>query len=96
MDVAGLEWDNGNWDKCQKHGVSPAEIELLFRNQPMILPDRTGGAEVRFNAIGVAGERYLFVVFTIRPVGGEQRIRPISARYMHAKEVAAYERAKGS
>ena len=25
--ILGLEWDDGNFAKCQKHGVSPEEIE---------------------------------------------------------------------
>jgi uncharacterized DUF497 family protein len=70
-------------------------IEQVFRSQPLILPDRTGRAEARFNAIGIAEKRHLFIVFTIRSARGEQRIRPISARYMHAKKVEAYERSKG-
>jgi uncharacterized protein len=36
--------------------------------------------------------RWVFVVFTIRVRAGHRMIRPISARYMHAKEVAAYEK----
>jgi uncharacterized protein len=37
--VAGFDWDGGNRAKCQKHGVSIAEIEELFRNAPRIAPD---------------------------------------------------------
>jgi uncharacterized protein len=33
----------------------------------------------------------MFVAFTIRMRGTERLIRPISARYMHAKEIRAYE-----
>jgi hypothetical protein len=28
---AGFDWDTGNWEKCQKHGVSIAEIEAVLR-----------------------------------------------------------------
>jgi hypothetical protein len=35
--------------------------------------------------------RPLFVVFTIRVRGRQRFIRPISARYMHAKEIESYE-----
>lgn len=31
--IAGFNWDNGNSEKCQKHGVSIEEIEALFFNQ---------------------------------------------------------------
>ena len=43
------------------------------------------------NAMG----RPMFVAFTIRAKEGRHLIRPISARYMHAKEARAYE-AQGS
>ena len=35
--------------------------------------------------------RYVFGVFMLRDVEGQTRLRPISARYMHQKEVAHYE-----
>jgi uncharacterized DUF497 family protein len=55
--------------------------------------DWTDGPETRFNAIGRnAAGRHLFIVFAVREVAGERLIRPISARYMHGKEVIHYER----
>lgn len=35
--------------------------------------------------------RHLLIAFTYREVDGVQLIRPISARFMHAKEVSHYE-----
>ena len=35
--------------------------------------------------------RPLFVAFTIRVKGRQRFVRPISARYMHAKEIESYE-----
>lgn len=99
MDVNEVEWDEGNWPKCAKHGVSKEEVEwVLLGSDPMILPDRTGSvSEVRYNAVGRTEQgRALFVVFTVREQAGVQRFRPISARYMHAKEIASYERQKGT
>jgi uncharacterized DUF497 family protein len=56
-------------------------------------PDRTAGPETRFNAVGRTGEgRHAFIVFTIRQVGLDSLLRPISARYMHQKEIDHYER----
>ncbi len=94
MHVSGFDWDDGNWPKCASHGVSKAEIEAMFHGTPMVLPDRTGvGGETRLNAIGLTeAERHLFVVFTIRETDGVALIRPISARYMHQKEIDHYER----
>lgn len=35
--------------------------------------------------------RYVFLVFPLRTIRGRALIRPISARYMHKKEVIRYE-----
>jgi uncharacterized protein len=92
-EVAGFEWDAGNLEKCQKHGVSAVEIEVTLRRRPMIRPDiRHSQAEQRFQAIGKASGRYIFVAFTLRKKAGSLYIRPISARYMHRKEIEAYEK----
>jgi hypothetical protein len=49
--------------------------------------------EERLKAIGKRREgRYIFLVFTIRERNGDRFIRPISARCMHRKEVAHYEK----
>ena len=58
------------------------------------MPDRyPEDAETRFDAVGKnADGRHVFVVFTIRERNGQRFIRPISARYMHGKEIASYER----
>jgi uncharacterized protein len=93
--VAGFDWDDGNRAKCTKHGVSIAEIEALFRLPNRIAPDIAHSiVESRFLAIGRGGGmRPVFVAFTLREAGGETFIRPISARYMHRKELAHYEQA---
>jgi len=42
-----------NLEKCQKHGVSVAEIESLFLRPIAVLPDPTHSrGEERFKAIG--------------------------------------------
>ena len=94
MEFDGFDWDEGNWPKCGKHGVSRAEIEAVFAAEPFVGPDQTVSEEVRLNAIAAIGGRHVFVAFTIRQIGGETRIRPISARYMHDKEVRRYEQFK--
>lgn len=88
-----LDWDAGNLAKCQSHGVSIEEIESLFRGDPYFAPDAVHSIiEKRYFAIGrTQAGRALFVVFTFREAGEEeQMIRPISARYMHAKEAKRY------
>ena len=94
--VAGFDWDEGNWPKCGKHGVSKAEIEHVLRSRPLVLPDRhPRDRETRFDAVGQNEDgRYIFVVFTLREGAGKRRVRPISARYMHQKEIEHYESQK--
>lgn len=96
MDVIGFDWDKGNWPKCGKHGVSHAEIEQAIANNPLVLKDRyPDNIEERFNAVGCNNaERHIFVVFTIRESSKGKLIRPVSARYMHEKEVKQYEQTR--
>jgi len=93
MRVAGFDWDDGNSAKCQKHGVTRAEIESLFLGAHQVAPDSAHSeAELRQLAIGrTETGRPLFVVFTLRRRGDMVLIRPISARYMHAREIERYE-----
>ncbi|HEX9326245.1 MAG TPA: BrnT family toxin [Reyranella sp.] len=72
-----------------------AAIESLFAKSIAILPDPQHSArEKRLKAIGFTAEgRAAFLIFTVRRRRGHRLIRPISARYMHAKEVRAYEKA---
>ena len=92
--VSGFDWDDGNRKKCQKHGVSIAEIEVLFVGSPHIAPNPKHSAEEdRFVAIGrTSTGRPVFVAFTMRTKNKGRFIRPVSARYMHAEEIAAYEK----
>jgi hypothetical protein len=91
--IDGFDWDSGNRAKCAKHGVSAAEIEALFRGSVFVRPDaKHSGSEERQWAIGKTDEGgWVFLVFTIRKRAGRHFIRPISARYMHKKEVKHYE-----
>ncbi len=93
MKITGFNWDKGNWPKCGKHGVSREEIERLFLDsEVLIAPDvkHTTSDECRHIAAGQVDGRAIFVAFAFRG----SLIRPISARYMHSKEVKNYE--KGS
>jgi len=91
----GFDWDDGNRAKCQKHGVSIATIESLFDRPIAILPDPAhSDQETRLKAVGkTAKGRFVLIVFTRRMRRSVNLIRPISARYMHKKEVADYEKA---
>lgn len=89
----GFDWDAANMEKCCKHGVTLEEIEFLFHGQLDVFPDVAHSIkETRFLGIGkTLTGRYLFVAFTLRTKAGELFIRPISARYMHLREVKHYE-----
>ena len=92
---AGFDWDAGNREKCRKHGVSILEIEELFEGILVILRDdaHSSAGEERHLAIGkTALGRHVLIAFTFRLRRGQSVIRPISARYMHKKEIAYYEK----
>jgi hypothetical protein len=52
--VAGFDWDDGNREKCCKHGVTREEIESLFRGGTLRLyPDPAHSvSETRYLGIG--------------------------------------------
>jgi uncharacterized DUF497 family protein len=93
--LAGFDWSAGNDAKCRKHGVSVAEIEAVLRGTVTILRDdiHSTVAEERLVASGKTKQgRHVFLVFTLRDYDGKTLIRPISARYMHKKDIAHYEK----
>ena len=92
--ISGFQWDSGNREKCQKHGVSITEIENLFAGPLATSPDESHSqTEYRFQAIGkTKAGRGIFVIYTLRQQGKDTFIRPLSARYMHKKEVKSYEK----
>lgn len=94
MKIAGIEWDEGNWPKCGKHGVSQADIEHVLTTTTLRIRD-PNPSEPRFRtaASGLDG-RVIFVVYTHRERSGKTYLRPISARFMHEKEVKEYEQVK--
>jgi len=89
--IGEFEWDTGNLDKSYlKHGISPKEAEEIFVNEgSLVLPDlKHSQKEDRFiivgqNFVGV----YIFAVIN-------NRVRIISARKMHRKEVKKYVQVK--
>ncbi len=91
MNIDGFDWDRGNWPKCGKHGVSREEIEQVLLGEPAVMPDPCPD-EPRKRAIGKTQTgRYVFLVFMLREIDERTVLRPISARYMHKKEVDHYE-----
>jgi uncharacterized protein len=92
--VVGFDWGAGNERKSlEKHGVSQAEAEQAFFNEPLLVleDDRHSFVEARFHALGRTYEdRRLHITFTMRRDGA--LIRVISARDMSARERSAYEK----
>jgi uncharacterized DUF497 family protein len=91
--LAGFDWDDGNREKCQKHGVALEEVETALSGSVRVYPDPAHSAiETRYLGIGkTATGRHVLIAFTYRTIGEERIIRPISARFMHAKEIQHYE-----
>jgi uncharacterized protein len=92
--IVGFDWDEGNARKNEKHGVTQSEIEQVFFRQPLIVSgdQKHSSMEQRHHSLGrTERDRYLHVTFTLRERG--TLIRPISARPMHRKERAIYEKA---
>lgn len=89
-----FEWDRDNLDKnYEKHGISAKEAEEIFVNEELfVLPDvKHSQKEPRYIALGSTRERKnLFVVFTVR----NEKIRIVSVRSMHRKEIEKYEKAQ--
>lgn len=93
--ITGFDWDAGNARKnLDGHGVSQAEAEQLFFNEPLVMADaRHSDEEPRYHALGETDQgRRLHVTFTLRRQG--TLVRVISARDMHRKERSVYEQAK--
>ncbi|MQM32776.1 MAG: hypothetical protein CRU78_20725 [Candidatus Accumulibacter phosphatis] len=92
--ITGFEWDDGNARKNEKHGVSRAEAEQTFFNEPLLLLTDVlhSQREPRFHALGKTDEgRLPHITFTLRHSGNFVRV--ISARSMHRKERTIYEQA---
>ena len=92
--VIEFDWDKGNLDKSyRKHGISSKETEEVFVSEEFfVIPDvKHSQAETRFIGLGqtITGKK-LLVIFTMR----QNKIRIISARRIHRKEVDKYEKAK--
>jgi uncharacterized DUF497 family protein len=98
MEFDGFDWDDGNWPKCGRHGVSKEEIEdVLSAEDTRTFPDVSHSlTEDREIAVGqsLRTGRTVAIFFTRRQLGEDLLLRPFSARYMHEKEVRKYERTR--
>jgi uncharacterized protein len=93
MKIIGFDWDEGNSQKCQSHGVSLHEIEQAFEGAQYFDDVKHSKEEKRFILINkTLLSRFVFIVFTLRFTLSGIVARPISARYMHSKELKKYEK----
>lgn len=91
--IEGFDWDAGNSRKNEAHGVSMNEAEQVFFNEPLLILEdsRHSQTESRFHALGKTDSgRVLHITFTLR--ADKKLIRVVSARDMHRKERAIYEK----
>ena len=92
--VSEFEWDKGNISKNYiKHGITPKEAEEVFISEDAwVKPDMAHSQkETRYIILGTSESgTKLFIVFTLR----KTKIRIVSARKMHKKEVQKYEKAQ--
>ena len=82
--IEGFDWDEGNSRKSvEKHGVSQAEAEQIFFNDPRLIVEDVSHSvrELSLQALGRTDSgRLLHISFTLR--GDGRLIRVISARTM--------------
>lgn len=93
--ISGFDWDEGNARKNEKHGVTTAQAEQVFFNEPLLFLEDVihSGEELRLHALGVIDEqRALHITLTLRQSGA--LIRVISARDMSRKERAIYDQSR--
>lgn len=85
-DADGFDWDEGNRDKIQQR-MDVKTAQAAFSGEPLIFPDqRHSQDELRWFLMNRVGQRFVFLVFTLRG----KKIRIISGRYMHDREVRKY------
>ena len=83
----------GTASSAKSMAFSLTEIERFFQQEFYLAPDRKHShAEERFLGVGRSSKgRPMLVVFTLRERDDLTLIRPISARYMHAREAKRYD-----
>jgi len=86
-----FEWDKGNSEKPKKHGLNLEEVEeAFFDDNKVIFEDwKHSTTEQRITLLGKTKKGQLLnITYTIR----KNKIRVITARPVHRKEVPLYEK----
>lgn len=85
-DIDGFEWDEGNRLKVSKR-METEIAEAAFLGEPALYCDEVHSSkEPRWFLMNRVEKRYVFLAFTLRG----NKIRVISARFMHQREVKKY------
>ena len=63
LQINGFDWDDGNRDKCQKHGLSIRNIENLFeRPLAILLGSAQSEEERRFCTVGKSDDEEKIII----------------------------------
>ncbi len=87
--ISGFDWDAGNIHKVSSR--VPLEIvEEAFFRDPLVAFDseHSSRKEKRYLLICLKFKKPVFLVFTMR----NNKVRVLTARYMHKREVKKYEK----
>ena len=85
-----IEWDEHNEEKLAHHGISTVEVEQLWSNRPVVLPNKRGRSG-DYKLVGrTDGGRSLTVIIKHYP--SRQAIRPITGWDSPKSDVTRYRR----
>ena len=88
VELSQFDWDEGNKAKILKR-MSVEVAESAFLGEPQVFFDEAhSGEEPRWFLMNVVDKRAVALIFTVR----SNKIRIVSARYMHAREVKKYDK----
>lgn len=86
-DAELIEWDDGNEDKFTRHNVTVAEVEQVWENGPVVLPNRRGTGD--YKLIGrTRGGRPLTIIVSYD--SRRRALRPITAWQSVPADVTRY------
>lgn len=88
MKIYQFIWPEERIEHIARHGVTPAEVEEICFNQPLVLRAKATGANPVYHVLGQTDSgRYLFCVIIQFPDGNGY---PVTARPMTNKEKRRY------
>lgn len=85
-----FQWDEGNEQKNEKHGITSSQIESIF-NAPIYVAGKiTSIEESRWLLLGETNDKGWALIVTVRG----QKLRIISCRRQRKEEIKFYEKSK--